>query len=400
VKKTIDQVDVAGKVVLLRADFNVPIEDGMIKDDKRIVATLPTIRSILDRGGRLVMMSHMGRPEAGRFDPSLSLAPVAERLGELLGSGIAFPSAGDCSESIDVSLDALENGRAMLLENLRFHAGERQGDQSFAQKLAALADIYCNDAFGTSHRADASMVAVPEAMAGKPRVCGLLVKNELEHFHAILDNPVDPFVAVLGGAKVSDKIPVIEHLIPRTSAILIGGAMAYTFCAALGKQVGESRVAPERLNDAKRILEMAAASPCDLHLPVDHVCSTEFARSSGDIEVFEDDIRDGYMGLDIGPATQAQYTKALEGAKTIAWNGPVGVFEWPPFAVGTQQVAQAIATATAGGAKSIVGGGDTASAARKFKIADKVTHVSTGGGASLALLAGETLRAIDLLDEA
>jgi phosphoglycerate kinase len=400
VKKTIDQVDVAGKVVLLRADFNVPIENGSIKDDLRIVETLPTIRSILDRGGRLVIMSHMGRPVAGRFDPALSLAPVAVRLGELLGSEVAFPSGGDCSKPIEVSLDALENGRAMLLENLRFHPGESSGDGGFAGKIAALGDCYCNDAFGTSHRADASMVAVPEAMAGKPRVCGLLVRGELEQFHAILDKPLQPFVAVLGGAKVADKIPAIEHLIPKTSAILIGGAMAYTFCAALGKRVGESRVETGRIKDAKRILEMAAASRCDLHLPVDHVCSTEFARSSGVIEVFEDNIKDGYMGLDIGPATQSQYAKILAGAKTIAWNGPVGVFEWPAFSIGTHQVAQAIAEATDGGARSLIGGGDTASAAKKFEIADRVTHVSTGGGASLALLAGEKLRAIELLDEA
>jgi len=400
VKKTIDQVDVAGKVVLLRADFNVPIENGVIRDDKRIVATLPTIKSVLDRGGRLVMMSHLGRPADACFDQSLSLAPVAKRLSELLGSEVAFPSGGDCSVSLEVSLDALENGRAMLLENLRFHVGERKNDHDFAKKIAAIGDIYCNDAFGTSHRADASMVAVPEEMGDKPHVAGLLLINELEHFHAILDNPVEPFVAILGGAKVADKIRTIEHLIPKTSAILIGGAMAYTFCAALGKKVGDSAVATDRISDAKRILEVAAASKCDLHLPIDHICSTEFARASGDIEVFEDNIKDGYLGLDIGPATQTQYTQIIAKAKTIAWNGPMGVFEWLPFAVGTQQVAQAIAEATANGAKSLIGGGDTAGAARKFEIDDKVTHVSTGGGASLALLSGETLRAIELLDEA
>lgn len=399
-KKTIDQVDVAGKVVLLRADFNVPVENGAIKDDKRIVETLPTIKSVLDRGGKLVIMSHMGRPEAGKFDSSLSLAPVAKRLGELIGSEVAFPSAGDCSQSIDVSLDALENGRAMLLENLRFHAGERAGDSGFAGKLAALGDIYCNDAFGTSHRDDASMVAVPEAMGGKPRVAGLLVKRELEQFDAILGNPTQPFVAILGGAKVADKIAAIEYLIPKTSAILIGGAMAYTFTAALGKKTGKSRVENDRLKDAKRILEAAAASDCDLHLPIDHVCSTEFAKSSGDIEVFEDNIKDGFMGLDIGPETQTQYTQIIAKAKTIAWNGPVGVSEWLPFSVGTQQVSQAIAEATAAGAKSLIGGGDTASAAKKFEITEQVTHVSTGGGASLALLAGEKLKAIELLDQA
>jgi len=398
--KTIDQVDVAGKVVLLRADLNVPVENGSIKDDKRIVETLPTIKSVLDRGGRLVIMSHMGRPEAGKFDASLSLAPVAKRLGELLGSEVAFPSAGDCSQPITFSLDALEGGRAMLLENLRFHAGERSGDSQFAGKLAPLADIYCNDAFGATHREDASMVAIPEAMAGKPRVAGLLVKKELEQFESILGSPAQPFVAVLGGAKVADKIATIEYLIPKTSAILIGGAMAYTFTAALGKKVGKSRVENDRIKDAKRILEAAAASACDLHLPVDHVCSTEFAKSSGDIEVFAEHIKDGYMGLDIGPETQTQYTQIIAKAKTIAWNGPMGVSEWLPFSVGTQQVAQAIAEATEAGAKSLIGGGDTASAAKKFEIADRVTHVSTGGGASLALLAGERLRSIELLDQA
>jgi len=400
VKKTIEQIDVAGKVVLLRADFNVPIERGRIKDDRRIVETLPTIKSVLDRGGRLVVMSHLGRPEAGRFDESLSLKPVADRLGELIGSEVAFPSSGDCSKGIDVSVDALENGRAMMLENLRFHKGEKQGDAAFAQNIAKLGDIYCNDAFGTSHRADASMVGVPEAMAGNPRVCGLLVRRELEQFESILGDPAQPFVAVMGGAKVSDKSPAIERLIPKTSAVLIGGAMAYTFLAALGKKTGESRVERDRINDAKRILEAAAASKCDLHLPVDHVCSTEFARVSGDIEVFEGEIKSGYIGMDIGPATQTQYARILSGAKTVAWNGPMGVSEWAPFSVGTQQVAQAIADATGQGARTYAGGGDTASAAARFDVADKVTHVSTGGGASLALLAGETLRAIELLDGA
>jgi phosphoglycerate kinase len=399
-KKSIDQVDVKGKTVLLRADFNVPVENGEIQDDRRIRETLPTIRAILDRGGKVVAMSHLGRPKEDEFDPQWSLAPIARRLGELLGKPVAFPSAGDCSGPIDDAVKTLPAGAALLLENLRFHKGEKTGDTAFAAKIAPLGDIYCNDAFGTSHRADASMVALPTLMKGKPRVCGLLVKKEIAAFARALDKPAKPFVVVLGGAKASDKIPVVEHLLPRADAVLVGGAMAYTFLAALGRQTGESKVERDRLHDCKRILEKAASLKCDLMLPVDHVCSTEFSRTAGDIDVCEESIRPGFFGLDIGPVTQSRFARAIENARTVVWNGPMGVFEWAPFAVGTQQVALAMAVATTRGAVTILGGGETASAAEKFGVADKVTHVSTGGGASLDVMAGKPLPALEVLDDA
>lgn len=399
-KKTIDQVDVRGKRVLMRVDFNVPIEDGAISDDRRIREALPSIKSVLERGGGLVLMSHMGRPEGKGYEAEHSLAPCAKRLSKLLGKDVGFPSRDCVDESAGAAVKSLADGACLLLENLRFHKEEKKGDAKFAAALAAYGDVYCNDAFGTCHRPDASMVAVPKAMAGKPRVCGFLVRKELKFLAEALESPKRPFIAILGGAKVSDKIGVVERLIAKTDAILIGGAMAYTFLSAMGKEVGDSRVEGDRLADAKRMIDLAERSRCNLHLPVDHVCSTEFDEKAGDIEVFEDDIRPGYMGLDIGPETQSDYVKVVAGAKTIVWNGPMGVFEWAPFAVGTEQIAEAVAEATERGALSIVGGGDSAAAAEKFGVAERVSHVSTGGGASLEMLAGEKFASLELLDEA
>ena len=398
-KRTIEQVDVKGKRVLMRVDFNVPVERGEIRDDRRITAAIPSIRSVLERGGRLVLMSHLGRPEGEGYEEKFSLKPVAKRLGELLDSEVRVPSESCSSAESEKAAEALEDGQAILLENLRFHPGEKGGDAAFAATLAAMGEIYCNDAFGTSHRSDASMVAVPQAMEGRPRVAGLLLASELEFLSSKLENPERPYAAVLGGAKVSDKLAAVEHLIPRTEHLLIGGAMAYTFLKALGKDVGESRVESDRLDDARRMIELAAREDCDLHLPIDHVCSTEFSASSGDVEVFKDQIKPGFLGLDIGPETQTRFSGVLEQAKTIVWNGPMGVFEWPPFAVGTGAVARAIAKATDNGALSIVGGGDTASAAAKLGVADRVSHLSTGGGASLAMISGERLESVELLDD-
>jgi phosphoglycerate kinase len=396
-KKTIAAVDVAGKRVLIRVDFNVPIENGVIEDDRRIKAAIPTIKNVIDRGGKAILCSHLGRPEGTGFDAESSLASCAKRLGELLGKPVGFPS-NDCTTAGD-AVAAMKNGDVILLENLRHHKGEKKGDAGFASKLAAYADVYVNDAFGTCHRPDASMVAVPRAVNG-PKVSGFLVEKEIKYLSEALASPAKPFVLVLGGAKVSDKMAAIEHMLPKCSAILVGGAMAYTFLKALGRNVGTSRVEEDRIGDAKRTIDLAAKLKCDLHLPTDHVCSTQFAESSGDIEVFSDNIKDGFMGLDIGPKTQTKYAMVLSKAKTVVWNGPMGVFEWSPFSIGTKEVAKAIAGATANGAVSIVGGGDSAAAVEKFGLAEKFTHVSTGGGASLEMLEGKKFESVDLLDNA
>ena len=398
-KKTIEQVDVAGKRVLVRVDFNVPLEDGRITDDRRIRAAVPTIRSVIERGGRAVLMSHLGRPKGEGPEPALSLKPAADRLGELIGTPVAFPSDDCVSDASASAVSAMGDGDVLLLENLRFHEAEKKGDAAFAAKLAAYGDVYVNDAFGTCHRQDASMVAVPKAMEGRPRVVGLLVEQEIRYLRDTIADPARPFAVVLGGAKVSDKIGAIDNLLDKADDLLIGGAMAYTFCKALGKRVGDSRVEDDKLDYAKKVIDKAANVRADLYLPVDHVCSTQFTKVGGDVEVFEENIKDGFMGLDIGPKTQSQYVEILRKAKTIVWNGPMGVFEWSLFSVGTQQVAKAIAEATAGGATSIVGGGDSAAAVEQLGLSDQMSHVSTGGGASLAMLAGVRFQSVDLLDD-
>lgn len=399
-KKTIAQIDVSGKRVLIRVDFNVPIEHGAITDDRRIASAVPTIKSVIGRGGKAILISHMGRPEGTGYVAEDSLKVCAERLASLLGVPVGFPSQ-DCTDAAAAAaVSALKNGEVALLENLRFHKAEKKGDATFAAKLAAYGDIYVNDAFGTSHRPDASMVAVPKAMAGKPRVSGLLVEKEIKFLSEALAKPAKPFVVVLGGAKVSDKMACIENLLPKADAVLVGGAMAYTFLKAQGHGVGTSRVEEDRLKDAKRMLDLAAKLKCDLHLPTDHVCGNSFSEAPSDIEVFDGLIKDGFMGLDIGPKTQTRYALTLRKAKTIVWNGPMGVFEWKAFATGTQQVAKAIAHATKEGAVSIVGGGDSAAAVEQFGLADQMTHVSTGGGASLEMLEGKRFESVDLLDEA
>lgn len=399
-KKTIASINPSGKRILTRVDFNVPIEDGFISDDRRIREALATIKSITDRGGRAILMSHMGRPEGQGYEAEFSLKPCAAKLSELLGKPVAFPS-NDCTDAAAAAAVAnLKDGEVLLLENLRFHKAEKKGDAAFAAKLAAYGDVYVNDAFGTCHRPDASMVAVPKAMAGKPRVVGFLVEKEIRFLSEAVKNPKKPFVVILGGAKVSDKMGAIENLLPKADTVIIGGAMAYTFLKALGKKVGTSRTEDDRLADAKRTLDLAAKLHAELLLPVDHICSTQFAEKSGDIHVFDGDIKDGYMGLDIGPKTQTKYAMAIAKAKTIVWNGPMGVFEWMPFRVGTNQVAKAIAEATANGATSIVGGGDSAAAVEKFGLADKMSHVSTGGGASLEMLEGKPFESVELLDNA
>ena len=399
-KKTIADIEVAGKQVLMRVDFNVPLKDGRIIDDRRIRMAIESIKSVIDRGGSLILMSHLGRPKGEGAEPAFSLKPVADRLGELLGQPAAF--VPDCvTDEAKEAADNLADGDVLLLENLRFYKAEKKGDTAFAQQLADLADIYCNNAFGTCHREHASMVAVPRAVgvAGGPKVAGFLIEKEIRYLSDAIFNPGRPFVAILGGAKVSDKIGAITNLLDKVDAVLIGGAMAYTFMLAQGKQVGKSLVEPDRVDDARKILEAASSAKADLLLPVDHVCGREFSEHT-ETQISEDDVPEGFMGLDIGPRTIVEYVSRVKTAKTIVWNGPMGAFEMNPFDVGTKTMAEAIAEATQKhGATSIIGGGDSAAAIDQFGLADKVSHVSTGGGASLEMLEGKNFTSVDLLDD-
>lgn len=392
-KKTIADVDVSGKRVLMRVDFNVPLDGSSVTDDGRIRMALPSIESVVQRGGKLILMSHLGRPEAGKDNSRFSLQPAAERLAELVDCPVTF--AGDTvGESAQAAVQGLSNGGIVVLENLRFDEGEKAGCSEFAEKLAALGDIYCNDAFGTCHRSDASMVAVPEAMAGKPRVVGFLVEKEIQFLNDVISRPERPFVAVLGGAKVSDKIRVIENLLKICDKVLIGGAMAYTFELARGRQVGKSLVEPDKIEMAEELIEDGGTT---LVLPIDTHCGDDFKNPQEKIVVNSGEIPDKFEGLDIGPGTAALYSDILAEAKTVVWNGPMGVFEMPPFDEGTRIVAQAIADSEA---VSIIGGGDSAAAIRQLGFEDQVSHVSTGGGASLAMLEGKRFAAVDLLDDA
>lgn len=391
-KKTIADVDVAGQTVLMRVDFNVPLDDDLkITDDRRIRMALPSIQSVLERGGKLVLMSHLGRPK-GEPKPEYSLRPVADRLGELIEAKVVFASdtVGDDAQA---KVGALQDGEVLILENVRFNPGEKSGADDFAHALATMADIYCNDAFGTCHRKDASMFAVPAAMTGKPKVVGFLVAKEIQYLSDVIANPERPFVAILGGAKVSDKINVIQNLLGICDRVLIGGAMAYTFSLASGGAVGNSLVEPDKVDLAKTLMEQGGDK---LVLPVDTHCGDAFSGDCNKQVVDAGQIPDGFEGLDIGPQTAQAYADIVRSAKTVVWNGPMGVFEMPPFDAGTKAVAQAIAE---GDGTSIIGGGDSAAAIQQLGYADKVTHVSTGGGASLAMLEGVPFAAVELLDE-
>ena len=393
-KKTIADVDVRDKVVLMRVDFNVPQEDdGSITDDRRIRMALPSIESVLARGGKLVLMSHLGRPKGKGVEPAYTLRPTAVRLGELLKKSVAF-ATDTVGDSAKATIAALKSGDVCVLENVRFNAGESSGDSTYAGILAGWADIYCNDAFGTCHRKDASMVAVPKAMGSKPKVSGFLVAKEIQYLSDVLANPERPFVAILGGAKVSDKINVINNLLGICNKVLVGGAMAYTFSLAQGGKVGKSLVEPDKVELAKSLL---AKGGDKLILPVDTHCGDAFKGDCNKKIVAAGEIPDGWEGLDIGPKTAALYADIVRKSKTVVWNGPMGVFEMAPFDEGTKAVANAVAESTA---TSIIGGGDSAAAVEQLGYADKVTHVSTGGGASLSMLEGERFEAVDLLDEA
>lgn len=412
-KKTIDQIPVENKRVLMRVDFNVPLEKGRITDDRRVTAALESIRSVIDRKGKLVLMSHLGRPAGKGPEPDLSLKPVAEHLGELLGKPVAFVE--DCvGPKADAAVAALTAGSVLLLENLRFHKEEDLIDKAkknpdkkptpeqksvidaFATALAKHADLYCNNAFGTCHRKHVSMYDVPNKLGPGKRVCGHLVQKELRFLGDAMADPKRPFVAILGGAKVSDKIGVIESLLPKVDSILIGGAMAYTFLAAKGVAVGKSKYEADKQDLARALLDKAAGK---LHLPTDSVCAAAL-EANAKTSVATGPIKGDLLGLDIGPATIEAYGRVIAGAKTIVWNGPMGVFETPPFDKGTLAIAKAVAQATDQGAISVIGGGDSAAAVEQADLANRMTHISTGGGASLEFLEGKPFATIDLLDEA
>ena len=392
-KQTIEDITVTGKRVFCRVDFNVPIDkQGAITDDTRIRAALPTISYLLEKGARLILASHLGRPK-GKPDPAAGLTPVATYLSSLLGKQVLM--APDCIGTETTALaDKLEDGQVMLLENVRFHAGETANDPAFAAQLAALADIYVNDAFGTAHRAHASTEGVAHIL--KPAVAGFLMQNELQYLGSTLDNPQRPFVAILGGAKVSDKITVIEKLLEKVDTILIGGGMAYTFLKAQGIQIGSSLVEEDRLDMALDLLTQAEQKNVKIFLPEDHLAAETFAADSPFIVVNNDQFPAGNMGLDIGPQTIATYQKQIAGAKTVLWNGPMGVFEFDAFAKGTLAVAEALADSDC---LSIIGGGDSVAAVNKAKLQDKMTHISTGGGASLEFLEGKALPGVVALSD-
>jgi len=399
-KKSVAALDPAGKTILVRVDFNVPQDDsGAITDDRRIRMALPTIKSIVDRGGKAVLMSHLGRPAGKGFEAEFSLAPVAKRLGELLGRPVALASDTGGPDS-HAQAQALPAGGVLVLENVRFNKGEKKGDDAaYVNGLAGLADGYVNDAFGTCHRTEASMHAVPVAMKalGKPAVVGFLVEKEIQYLADAIAKPKRPFVAILGGKKVSDKIAVITNLLSLCDHVLIGGAMAYTFSLAQGGHTGKSLVEPDKVDLAKSLI---ASGNGKLVLPVDTHCADDFSAAANKQVVKAGEIPDGFEGLDIGPETAKRYADIIRSAGTVVWNGPMGVFEMPPFDAGTKAVADAVAEATAHGGVTIIGGGDSAAAVEQLGYADRVSHVSTGGGASLEMLEGKAFQTVAVLDDA
>ncbi|MCL2645776.1 MAG: phosphoglycerate kinase [Phycisphaerales bacterium] len=392
-KKTVAQMDVQGKRVLVRVDFNVPLDEHLkVTDDRRIRSAVPTIKSIIDRGGKAILMSHLGRPKAGP-EKKFSLKPAAETLSKLINKPVAL--AADCvGPEVEKQVAGLKNGDVLLLENTRFHKEEEKNDANFAAQLAKLGDLYVNDAFGTAHRQHASTYGAAERLGAGKRGIGFLIEKELKFLGDALDKPQRPFIAILGGAKVSDKIAVIENLLAKADSILIGGAMAYTFFLAQGKKIGGSLAEKDKVELAKSLLEKAKGK---IVLPIDNVISDKMTDDA-QTRVVEGDIPDGMEGFDIGPKTAKLYADKIKAAKTVVWNGPMGVFEKKPFINGTKVVAQAMADATSHGAVTIIGGGDSAAAIEEFGLAEKVSHVSTGGGASLEFLEGKGFPCIDLLD--
>ncbi|OIN98914.1 phosphoglycerate kinase [Candidatus Desantisbacteria bacterium CG_4_10_14_0_8_um_filter_48_22] len=389
-KLGVEDLDMAGKNVLIRVDFNVTQDkEGKITDDTRIKASVQTIKYCVDKGAKVILMSHLGRPE-GKVVESMRLTPVAKRLGELLGKKIA--KTEDCvGPDAEKAVSAMKNGDVLLLENLRFHPEEENNAEDFSKKLAKLGDLYVNDAFGTAHRAHSSTVGVARLL---PSAAGFLMKKEIEVLGKILEEPDKPFAAVLGGAKVSTKIGVIKNLLPRVSFLLIGGAMAYTFLKAIGEEVGNSKIEEDKLGLARDLI--LGDSESKIHLPIDHVVAKEIREGAQMEETGGRAIQNGWIGVDIGPKTVAEYRQVISKSKTVFWNGPMGIFEVDAFAKGTVEIAKAMAES---GAVTVIGGGDSVSAAAKAGVSDKITHISTGGGASLELLEGITLPGIAALSE-
>ncbi|AQQ08758.1 Bifunctional PGK/TIM [Sedimentisphaera cyanobacteriorum] len=409
-KKTIADINVEGKKVLIRCDFNVPLNDKKeITDDARIAKALPSIKNALEGGACVILMSHLGRPK-GERNMDFSLAPVAQRLSELLGKDVIF--AEDCIGS-DVQANAanLKPGDVMLLENLRFHKAEtikdkaakedhqlREAKDNFAQEIADLADVYVCDAFGTAHRDNASMLTVPQMMSGKPCVAGFLIEKEIKFLGETIEAGDKPFVAILGGAKVSDKLQVIENLMDKVNTIIIGGGMSFTFAKAMGENIGSSLCEEDFVEKAGELMERAKDGNCEILLPVDTVEAKEF-KADAENKVVEGSIDDGWLGLDIGPKTADMFADKIKNAKTVVWNGPMGVFEMEAFAKGTKAVAFALADATSAGARTVIGGGDSASAIKVLGLEDKVSHVSTGGGASLEMMEGKKFACLAILED-
>ncbi|HJH04871.1 phosphoglycerate kinase [Victivallis vadensis] len=414
-KKTLRDVDLKGKRVVMRVDFNVPIKEGVIKDDTRIKGALPSIKYVLDNGGSLVLMSHLGRPAEKGYEADFSLKPVAEYLSKMLGKPVAF--AADCANA-DKEVAAMKPGDVLMLENTRFYKEEQgklkqkegQSDEEFkakkaelkekqqelAKKLASYGDIYCNDAFGTAHRAHASTAVITKYVPVS--VAGFLMEKEIEYLGSAVENPVRPFVAILGGAKVSDKLAVVKNLLTKVNTLIIGGGMAYTFLKAQGHDVGNSLCELDQLEYAKEMIAKAKELGVNFLLPVDNVAADKFAADAN-TQITGDDIPAGWMALDIGPKTTELYANAIKGAKTVVWNGPMGCFEMPAFSKGTFGVCAAVAEVKANGGISIIGGGDSVSAVNKSGLADKMSHISTGGGASLEYLEGKALPGVVALSD-
>ncbi|MBS5737489.1 MAG: phosphoglycerate kinase [Clostridiales bacterium] len=388
-KKTVEDIDVTGKKVLVRCDFNVPMKDGVITDDKRIVEALPTIKYLVSKNAKVILCSHLGRPK-GEFNMQYSLSPVAAKLSELLGKKVEMAS-DVIGPDAKAKASALKDGDVLLLENVRFHKEEEKNDPAFAKELASMADIYVNDAFGTAHRAHASTAGVADYL---PAVCGYLIQKEISIMGGALEDPKRPFVAILGGAKVSDKIGVIKNLLNKVDTLIIGGGMAYTFMAARGYNIGTSICESDKIDLARDLMAEAKEKGVHFILPVDNIVGREYKEDTVFMRIYSNAIPDGWMGLDIGPTTQELFSKSLIGAGTVVWNGPMGVSEWENFAAGTRAVATAVAES---GAVSIIGGGDSAAAIEKLGFADKMTHISTGGGASLEFLEGIELPGIACL---
>jgi phosphoglycerate kinase len=429
-KKTIEDIEVSGKKVLARCDFNVPLKDGVITDDKRIVGALPTIKYLVDNGAAVILCSHMGRPhnifnetlklskkekkkiealpaeeqaeatakalEKAKDDVTkLSLAPVAKRISELLGKEVIM-AKDVIGPDAEAKVASLKPGDVLLLENIRFHEEEEKNDEAFAKKLGSFCDVYVNDAFGTAHRAHASTAGVAMFCPEKPAVCGYLIQKEISVMGGALADPARPFVAILGGAKVSDKINVINNLIDKVDTLIIGGGMAYTFFKAFGNNIGTSIVENDKLELARELVEKAHAKGVNFLIPVDNIIAREYDENADFMRIYSDSIPDGWMGLDIGPTSTELFSKTINGAGTVIWNGPMGVSEWKNFANGTLGVAKALADCDG---ITIIGGGDSAAAVENLGFADKMTHVSTGGGASLEFLEGKDLPGISCLND-